>query len=139
MSEETRQCAWSRANLHPVDLVVCSLTGLRIDKRFITRNPPARLRVLAELLDHTDHSTDAIDAWPRVAESAEAFVRGSSRIEAARLSPDKQHLAVSAEVKTLFGFWVQHVGFVYALGSRRVVGGIAVGKRSAGSWSPSKT
>lgn len=139
MSDEARQCVWSSANLHPDDLVVCGLTGLRIDKRFSTRKPPARLRVLAELLDHTDHSTDAIDAWPRIAESAEAIVSGSYRIELARLSPDKKHLAVSAEVKTLFGFWVQHVGFVYSLGARRVVGRIAVGKRSAGGWAPSKS
>ena len=139
MPDEARQCVWSGANLHPDDLVVCGLTGLRLDKRFITRRPPVRLQALAELLDHTSHPTDATDAWPQIAERAAAIVNGSYRIEAACLSPDKKHLAVSAEVKTLFGFWVQHVGFVYALGSRRVVGRIAVGKRSTGGWTPSKS
>jgi hypothetical protein len=77
--------------------------------------------------------------WPRITERAAAILRGRYRIEAARLSPDKQHLAVTAEVKTLLGLWVQHVGFVYALKPGQVLGRIAVGKRSAGGWRQAKS
>ena len=136
---ETRPCAWSGDTFHPGDLARCSLTGLRIYKRFMTAKPPARLQALVELLDHTAHPTDAGDAWPRIAERAAAILRGRYRIEAARLSPDKQHLAVTAEVKTLLGLWVQHVGFVYSLKPGQVLGRIAVGKRSAGGWTQAKS
>lgn len=137
--DEVRPCAWSGVTSHPDDQVVCGLTGLRIHQRFITRKPAARLQALAELLDHTAHPTDAKDSWPRIAEGAAAIFRGRYRIEAARLSPDKQHLAVTAEVKTLLGLRVQHVGFVYALSPGLVLGRIAVGKRSAGGWAPAKS
>lgn len=137
--DETRPCAWSSAASHPDDLVFCNLTGLTIHKRFMSRQTPIRLQSLAELLDHTAHPTDVTSAWPRIAKRAAAIVRGSYRIESARLSPDKQHLAVTAEVKTLLGFWVQHVGFVYALGPGQVLGRIAVGRRSGGGWTPSQS
>lgn len=137
--DEVRPCAWSGVTSHPDDQVVCGLTGLRIHQRFITRKQAARLQALAELLDHTAHPTDAKDSWPRIAEGAAAIFRGRYRIEAAQLSPDKQHLAVTAEVKTLLGLRVQHVGFVYALSPGLVLGRIAVGKRSAGGWAQAKS
>lgn len=139
MPNETRLCAWSGETFHPGDLALCSLTGLRVHQRFMTAQSPARLQALVELLEHTVHPTDASDAWPRIAERAAAILRGRYRIEAARLSPDKQHLAVTAEVKTLLGLWVQHVGFVYALKPGQVLGRIAVGKRSAGGWTQAKS
>jgi len=137
--DEGRPCAWSGKTCHPDDLVICRLTGLRIHQRFITRKPPIRLQTLVELLDRTARPSDATEAWPRIAERAAALVGGSYRIESASLSPDRQHLAVSAEVKTLFGFWVQHVGLVYALGPGRVLGRVAVGKRTADGWKPSQS
>jgi len=137
--DETRRCAWSGEPCHPADLVACGLTGLTMHQRFTTRQYPARLQALSELLDLTAHPTDAIDAWPRIAERASTIFRGRYRIEAALLSPDKQHLAVSAEVKTLLGLRVQHVGFVYALGSGQLLGRLAVGRRSAGGWTPTKS
>lgn len=137
--DEGRPCAWSDMTCHPEDLVVCHLTGLRIHQRFSTRKPPTRLQTLVELLDRTARPSDATEAWPSIAERAAALVGGSYRIEAACLSPDRQHLAVSAEVKTLFGFWVQHVGFVYALGQGRVLGRIAVGKRTVDGWTSSQS
>lgn len=137
--DEGRPCAWSGITCHPDDLVNCLLTGIRIHQRFVTRNPPARLQPLVELLDCTASPSDAPDAWPSIAECAAVVVRGSYRIEAASLSPDRQHLAVSAEVKTLFGLRVQHVGFVYALGPGRILGRVAVGKRTADGWKPSQS
>lgn len=137
--QETRQCAWSGASCHPDDLALCTLTKLTIHQHFATHNPPTRLQPLVELLNHTVLPTDANDAWPRIAERASSVFRGRYRIEAARLSPDKQHLVVSAEVKTLLGFWVQHIGFVYAISSDQILGQIAVGKRSNGAWMPSQS
>ncbi len=137
--QETHRCAWSGTSCHPDDLVHCALTKLSVHQRFATRNPPTRLQPLVELLNHKALPTDANNAWPRVAERASAVIRGRYRIEASRLSPDKQHLVVSAEVKTLLGLWVQHIGFVYAIGSNQVLGKIAVGKRSDGVWVPSQS
>ena len=137
--QETHRCAWSDTSCHPDDLVHCALTKLSVHQRFATRNPPTRLQPLVELLNHKALPTDANNAWPRVAERASAVIRGRYRIEASRLSPDKQHLVVSAEVKTLLGLWVQHIGFVYAIGSNQVLGKIAVGKRSDGVWVPSQS
>jgi superfamily II DNA or RNA helicase len=139
MPREARPCVWSGETFHPDDLVACALTGLRIHQRFITPQRPARLQALSELLDYTAHPTDATDAWPRIAERAAAILRGRYRIEAACLSADKQHLAVTAEVKTLLGLRVQNVGFVYALAPGTVLGRIAVGKRAAGGWKPAKS
>lgn len=136
---EACPCSWSGETFHPDDIIVCSLTGLSVHRRFITRQPPDRLQPLIELLDHTALPADRTDAWPRITERATAVVKGDYRIEAALLSPDRQHLAVSAEVKTFFGFWVQHVGFIYALGPDQIRGRIAVGKRSAGGWTQSKS
>jgi hypothetical protein len=134
---EARQCDWSGEAFHPDDFVECSLTGLSIASRFTTLKSPARLKTLSELLNCTDHSKDRSEAWSRIAKHAENKMHGSCRIETAHLSPDRRQLAVSAEVKTMFGFWVQHVGFIYVIDSDRIRGRIAVGKRSSGRWKPS--
>lgn len=135
---ETRPCLWSGKKFHPDDLVPCTLTRLPVHSRFITHRNPPRLQVLVDLLDQKALHSDASDDWPQIAESAAKIRGGRYRIEGALLSPDKEHLAVSAEVKTLLGLWVQHVGFIYDVQAGRVLGRIAYGKRTAGRWRSSK-
>jgi superfamily II DNA or RNA helicase len=134
---EAHQCDWSDEIFHPDDFVICELTGLSIASRFVTTKSPVRLRALSELLNSTDHSKDKSAIWSHIAKRASDKVHGSCRIEHARLSPNGRQIVVSAEVKTMFGFWVQHIGFVYALDSDQIRGRVAVGKRTSGTWKPS--
>jgi len=55
-------------------------------------------------------------------------------VEAAVLSPDRQHLAVCSEVRTLLGFRVRQAGFVYSIRDRSIVGRIAQGRRASKEW-----
>jgi hypothetical protein len=55
-------------------------------------------------------------------------------VEAAVLSPAKQHLATCAEARSFLGIRVRQVGAVYAVGEKSVVGRIASGKRGPQGW-----
>jgi hypothetical protein len=59
---------------------------------------------------------------------------GKCKIEAAALSPVKQHLATCAKASSYFGMRVRQVGAVYAVRERRIVGRIASGKRGRQGW-----
>jgi hypothetical protein len=52
------------------------------------------------------------------------------RVEAAVLSPTKQHLAFCTEIRTFFGMRVRYAGSIYSIVSREIVGRIAEGKQS---------
>jgi len=74
--------------------------------------------------------------WDEITEKAGNMVRGRWRIESARLSPDGRHLAACAEVKTLLGLRRHHVGIIYSLSEKAVVGRYAEGKRKGQDWFP---
>jgi hypothetical protein len=93
------------------------------------------LNPLAEMLDGTRRTADDTELW----DSAAARIVGASkggtcRIEAAVLSPAKQHLATCSGVSTLFGLRVHHIGAVYDLTDNSIVGRLAEGKRGAKGW-----
>jgi hypothetical protein len=133
--EEARPCAWSGTKFHPDDLETCTLTGLLIHRKYATDDGPYRLKVLVDLLEGLNHSADAMSEWAEAASRLGAVLdRSRCRIEAAVLSPDKNSLAISADVKTMFGLRAQKAGAVFLL-SKRVIEGRAVkGKRDANSW-----
>lgn len=135
--EEARPCLWSSQRCHPTDLRRCAITGVPFHFKYATISEPAKLQTLVDLLDRTAHATDASEAWPQIAEKAAAIVRGKYKIEAAQFSPDRRHLAATAEVRTIFGFRSQIVGFICSLENKAVVGHIAQGKRTPGGWMPS--
>ena len=137
--DEVRKCSWSGASFHPNDLEVCALTELRIHKNFVTSLLPVCLQVLLELVTQTAQPKDYSGNWSRIAEKASKIFPGRYQVEAARLSPDRKNLAVCAEVKTLLGFRVRHIGFVYSLDQESIIGRIAIGKRNAGRWAESKS
>jgi hypothetical protein len=60
------------------------------------------------------------------------------RVEAAILSPDRQHLAVCVEVSTLLGFRVRHAGCMYSIANQAVIGRMALGRRTSEGWSEIK-
>ena len=133
---EAKPCLWSGRTYHPDDLRTCALTGLPIHFTFATTNYKPRLQPLVDLLDGIKRTADESGAWDGVAAKASsALGRARCRVEAAVLSPDRQHLAVCAEVRTLLGFRVHQAGFVYAIGDRSIVGRVAQGRRASKEWS----
>jgi hypothetical protein len=79
---------------------------------------------------------------PKEAETCEVtgkFVRPGvlekcAAIEAAHVSPDKQHVAICSEVRTLLGLRVQQAGLLYSMRDGSIVGRIAIGKRTPKGW-----
>jgi len=134
---EAKQCVWSGQRSHPEDLRVCGLTGLCFHVEFATANPrfQPRLQPLVDLLNGTNRTADAPQLWDVVSSKvASALRKGHCRVEAAVLSPDKQHVAVCVEVRTLLGFRVCHAGAVYSIGDQCVVGRVARGRRTPHGW-----
>jgi superfamily II DNA or RNA helicase len=133
---ETKPCVWSGARFHPDDLRLCGLTGLAIHFEFATEDSSPRLKPLAELLDGTLRTADEPGLWDELKTKTElALERGRCKIEAAVLSPDRKHLAVCVEVRTLLGLRVRHAGLLYAIGGNSIVGRVAHGQRTADGWS----
>jgi hypothetical protein len=52
------------------------------------------------------------------------------KVEAAVLSPARQHLATCSEIRTLLGTRVRQAGAVYDIADHSIVGHIAKGKRA---------
>jgi superfamily II DNA or RNA helicase len=133
---EANQCLWSGQDFHPDDLDQCELTGLTVHSKFATGGSEPRLRALVELLDGIKRTTDAPQPWDELATKiAPALGKGRCRIEAAVLSPNKQHLAICCEVRTLLGLRVHHVGLVYSMTDHSIVGRVASGRRGSKEWS----
>jgi len=132
---ESKPCLWSGRRFHPEDLRACGLTGLPIHFVFAKEGKRLRLQPLAELLDGVKRSADESHLWDAVAARAEeAIERGRCRVETADLSPDGQHLAVCAEVRTLLGLRRHKAGFVFCIGDNSIVGRVALGRRTSGGW-----
>jgi hypothetical protein len=137
---EAKPCLWSGQKFHPDDLRVCELTGLPIHFEFATANSNPQLQPLVDLLDGVKRTADVPQLWNAVTTKVAATLgKGRCRVEAAVLSPDKRHLAVCSEVRTLLGFRVHQVGLVYAIGDHSVVGRVAQGRRTSEGWSEMKS
>lgn len=137
---EAKPCLWSSRKCHPDDLRVCGLTGLPIHLQFATANSNPRLQPLVDLLNGIKRTADEPQLWDAVTTKvAAALGRGRCRVEAAVLSPDRRHLAVCSEVRTLLGFRVRQAGLVYSIGDHSVVGRAAQGRRTSEGWSEVKS
>jgi hypothetical protein len=133
---EAMQCFWSGGKFHPDDLRVCELTGLSIHFKYATPNARPRLQPLIDLLNGIKRTSDESQLWDAVATKvASTLGKGRCRVEAAILSPDKRHLAVSFEVRTLLGLRLQHAGSIFSIDDHSVVGRIALGRRTSEGWS----
>ena len=124
---------------NPEDLSVCILTGLPIHFEFATANINPCLQPLVALLHGIKRTADAPQLWDVVTTKiTSALGKGRCRVEAAVLSPDKRHLAVCAEVRTLLGFRVHQVGLVFSIDDQCIVGRVAQGRRTSEGWSEVK-
>jgi superfamily II DNA or RNA helicase len=137
---EAKRCLWSWRLCHPDDLRVCGLTGLPIHFEFATENSDPCLQALADLLNGIKRTRGEPQLWEAVRTKVAATLgKGRCRVESAVLSPDRQHLAVCCEVRTLLGFRVHQAGLVYAIGDHAVIGRIALGRRTSEGWSEMKS
>jgi hypothetical protein len=139
-SVEAKPCLWSGRKSHPDDLRVCELTGLPIHIEFVTSNTNPSFQPLVDLLNGIKRTTDAPQLWGTVKTKLEAALgSGRCRVEAAVLSPDKKHLAVYAEVRTLLGLRMRQAGLVYAIEDHSIVGRVVQGRRTSKGWSEVKS
>lgn len=103
-------------------------------------NSNPRLQPLVDLLNGIKRTADEPQMWDAVATKvAAALGNGRCRVEAAVLSPDRRHLAVCSEVRTLLGFRVRQAGLVYSIGDYSVVGRATQGRRTSEGWSEVKS
>lgn len=132
---EAKSCLWSGRRCHPEDLRNCWLTNLPLHSEFATSGRHPSLEVLIDLLDGNRRTEDEPKRWTTIAQKLEAALgKGRCRIVAASLSPDKLHLAVCAEVRTLLGLQRRHAGAVYSLNDNSIVGRVALGRRTSAGW-----
>ena len=132
---EARGCIWSGRISHPDDLRACSLTGVSFHTQLMSPGANPFLQPLGDLLHGICHTADGTDRWDEIASKASIALGGSRcRIEAGSASPDKRHLALCLEVRTLLGLRVQQAGLLYSIVDRSIVGRFAIGKRTAKGW-----
>ncbi len=131
---EAKMCMWSGCRSHPDDLRVCSLTGILFHAEFAGPGDKPYLQPLADLLHGVRRTADVTERWEDVASKASTALRSRCRVETAHVSPDKRHLAICSEVRTLLGLRVQQAGLLYSIEDGSIVGHIAMGKRTAKGW-----
>ena len=133
LPEEAKICRWSGARIHPDDARICDLTGLTVDFHYVGHIEPPRSQALSSLLDGTRRAADAHESWDSIAKHIKAVIgSGRCEIEAAVLSPDKRHLAVSCTVKYLLR--TRYAGVVYDLAEQSLESHVILGKRTAQGW-----
>jgi hypothetical protein len=131
---EAKTCMWSGRRCHPDDLRVCNLTGIPFHIEFAAPGDKPYLQPLGDLLHGVRRTVDAPDRWGDIALKASTALRSRCRVETAHVSPDKRHLAICSEVRTLLGLRVQQAGLLYSMDDKSIVGRIAMGKRTAKGW-----
>ena len=131
---EAKVCVWSGKRCHPDDLRTCQLTQITAHFEFMTTNGPIQLEPLLKLLEGLRRKTDNQELWTTVADSVSRIVDGRSRVEAAILSPSRQHLAVCLETKNWLGLKHRQTGLMYAIRDRETVGRIVMGRRETDGW-----
>ncbi len=132
---EAKPCIWTGRSFHPDDLRSCWLTDLLIHFQFTTSGKYPSLLPLVELLNGTKRTQDELKLWETIGQQTEtAQGKGRCRVIGAILSPDKNHLAVCIEVRTLLGFRIRHAGLVYSIADNSIIGRLAKGERSPTGW-----
>jgi superfamily II DNA or RNA helicase len=131
---EAKKCMWSGRVSHPDDIRVCSLTGIPFHLEYATTGEKTYLQPLGDLLHGVRCPEDAPDRWNEIASKASNALRSRCRVETAHVSPDKRHLAICSEVRTLLGLRVHQAGLLYSVDDGSIVGRIAMGKRTPNGW-----
>jgi hypothetical protein len=134
---EAKTCAWSGRHVHPDDIRVCELIGLPVHFDYVSEATPPRLKPLLELLNGKKRNAEEARLWATITSELSATLKGGRcEIDASMLAPDGQHLAVTADVRRLFGWRHQRAGLVYSLEQHAIVGRVALGKLKQSGWTP---
>ena len=132
---EAKTCMWSGRHTHPDDIRICSMTEILFHFEFMASGEKPYLQPLVDLLHGVRRTTEARDHWDEIASKASIALRGSRcRVETAHISPDKRHLAICSEVRTLMGLRVHQAGLLYSIEEKLIVGRIVIGKRTPKGW-----
>ena len=87
----------------------------------------------------TKRTADESQLWEVIATKVSVVMgKGRCGVVAAILSPDRLHLAICAEVRTLLGFRVRHAGMVYSINDHSIIGRAAQGERTLAGWAELK-
>jgi len=130
--DEAKTCAWGGKKIHPEDMKICFLTGVEASTEFIGKDNC--FQILTDLLNGSRRSDDLAQFWPQIAKSAEIVTNGKCKIDSAVLSPSKNILGVSVEVRNWMGLKVRNACFLYSLENQSILGRVAIGKRTLGKW-----
>lgn len=137
LPSEARQCRWTSRNLHPEDTGACAVTGLTVDKVYLTGEFGGSLKEVPDLLRGMARPSDGANDSSRVIAALErANVGGKIAVEATLLSPSGGALLTGFESKTFLGFRVQHGVAIVDVKSGSVIGKVALGRRTQGTWTP---
>ena len=129
-------CVWGGERWHPEDVRMCALTGVCIHVDYATGSPPMLQPLLQQLEGHL-RTADYPTAWHTIEpllSTAIGITR--SQIQSSELSPNGNHLAVCAEIKTMLGMRKHYAGFLYSVSKKSIVGRIAQGRRPNEKWQP---
>lgn len=135
---EAKTCFWSGRRCHPDDLRVCSLTKVPLHIEFTIGQGKSQLEPLLNLLNGISKKSDRTDLWDSIATNAATVLGGRCKVNAAKLSPDKQQLAISLEIRTWAGLKVRQAGLLYSIPENSFVGHATIGKSGKNGWVESK-
>lgn len=126
---EAKACVWIGKKFHPDDLRICHWTGLPIHFEFASSNGNYQLRPLSELLEGLKRTEEGTEFWKEIRHKLQETIgKGKCRIHSALFSPDKQHLAVCADVSTWLGLRTRKMGFLYSVNDLSLIGKIVEGQ-----------
>jgi len=134
LPNEAKPCFWSGKDCHPDDLRICQLTGLSAHFKFMTTSGGTCLEPLVNLLRGVTRRTDVESAWDTVSLHASRLSKGKVKIESSECSPSGRHLAVCGSTRNWLGRNIRHLGMIYVLGEKLLVGRIVSGRRTPTGW-----
>lgn len=134
--QEFTNCHVTGQPIAKIEAEACEVTGQQVRPGILEICTVSGKHALpSELADGIRRTADEGHIWEDVRARIVATLGSTKcRVEAAVLSPTKQHLAFCTEIRTFFGVRVRHAGSIFSLVSREVIGRLVQGKRSPRGW-----
>jgi len=126
---------WSGRKIHPDDMRNCRLTGVPVSVEYLVSAKDQRLDPLVLLLNGVERAFDQSGLWENISNAGSILIGNKKcAVEAARLAPDKLHLAVVLKVQSWLGLKVEEAGMIYSVLGKTIVGRAVIGKRGKSGW-----
>ena len=131
--QESILCGWDGKRYHSDDIEKCKLTELSFHKKYL--NDENYFTILHELLIGINNDTDGQELWDDIASKLIKILdSGRAQVRNSCFSDNKLHLACALEVKMWGGLKVRHIGLIYSVKNKTIIGHIAIGKRKGQLW-----